>query len=87
MNYKKEIEAHYLKGHEKYLRHISVDCVIFGFHENELKVLLLKAKYAGKWALPGGFVLKNEHMDLSARRISKTTYRTGKNISQAILYL
>jgi 8-oxo-dGTP diphosphatase len=75
MNYKKEIEAHFLTGHEKYLRHISVDCVIFGFHENELKVLLLKAKYAGKWALPGGFILKDEHMDLSALRILKE--RTG----------
>ena len=75
MNYKMEIEAHFLNGHEKYLRHISVDCVIFGFHENELRVLLLKAKYAGKWALPGGFVVKDEHMDLSARRILKE--RTG----------
>ena len=75
MTFQKEINDHYLHGHEKYLRHISVDCVIFGFHYNELKVLLLKARYAGKWAFPGGFVLKNEHMDEAAKRILKE--RTG----------
>ncbi len=75
MEFQKELKEHYFKGHEKYLRHISVDCVIFGFHEHELKVLLLKAKYAGKWALPGGFILKEEHIDESAQRILKQ--RTG----------
>jgi 8-oxo-dGTP diphosphatase len=75
MTFQKEISDHYLHGHEKYLRHISVDCVIFGFHSNELKVLLLKARYAGKWALPGGFILTNEHMDEAAKRILKE--RTG----------
>ncbi len=71
MSFEKEIKNHYSKGHEIYLRNISVDCVIFGFHENELKVLLLQAKYAGIWALPGGFILKEEHMDDSAKRILK----------------
>lgn len=75
MRFDKEISDHYLKGHEKYLRHISVDCIIFGFHDNELKVLLLYAKYAGLWALPGGFILKEEHMDEAAKRILKE--RTG----------
>ena len=75
MDFKKEITAHYLNGHEKYLRNISVDCIIFGFHENELKVLLLQAKYAGQWALPGGFIIKDEHMDEAANRILKQ--RTG----------
>lgn len=75
MIYKEQIKDHFLNGHKIYLPHISVDCVIFGFHENELKVLLLKANYAGKWALPGGFVLKEEHLDDSAKRILKE--RTG----------
>lgn len=75
MNFEQQVAAHFKDGHEIYLRNISVDCVIFGFHENELKVLLLKAKYAGIWALPGGFILKEEHMDDSARRILK--HRTG----------
>jgi 8-oxo-dGTP diphosphatase len=75
MTFEKEIRDHYFHGHEKYLRHISVDCIIFGFHNNELKVLLVKARYAGKWALPGGFILKEEHMDQAAQRILKQ--RTG----------
>jgi hypothetical protein len=61
-------------GHELYLRHLSVDCVIFGFHENELKVLLLKwAK--GPWCVPGGFVGKTESMEQSVNRTVKQ--RTG----------
>ena len=75
MSFDKEIREHYLNGHEKYLRHISVDCVIFGFHNNELKVLLLHARYARLWALPGGFIKKEEHMDEAAQRILKE--RTG----------
>ena len=69
MSFEKEIKEIFAKGHEKYLRSISVDCIIFGFHENELKVLLLQAKYASTWALPGGFILKEEHMDDAAQRI------------------
>ena len=69
------LKEHYLKGHEKFLRHISVDCVIFGFHNNELKVLLLHATHTGLWALPGGFILKKEHMDEAAKRTLKE--RTG----------
>lgn len=69
MEFEEELKIHFLKGHEVYLRHISIDCVIFGFHENELKVLLLKAKYAGKWALPGGFVLKEEYLNGAAKRV------------------
>lgn len=75
MEFDKELKKHYLTGHEKFLRHISVDCVIFGFHQNDLKVLLLKTKYDGRWALPGGFILKNEHIDNAAKRILKQ--RTG----------
>ncbi len=75
MTLEKEIKDHYLYGHKKFLRHISVDCVIFGFHDNELKVLLLHAAYAQKWALPGGFILKKELMDEAAKRILKQ--RTG----------
>lgn len=71
MSFEKEIREHFAKGHERFLRSVSVDCIIFGFHETELKVLLLQAKYAGLWALPGGFILKEEHMDDAAKRILK----------------
>ncbi len=75
MSLKEELQEHFQTGHEKFLRHLSVDCIIFGFHDNELKVLLLHATYAGLWALPGGFILKDEHLDEAAKRILKQ--RTG----------
>jgi len=77
MSFEKEIKELFTRGHEKYLRNISVDCIIFGFNQSELKVLLLKVKYAGLWALPGGFILQEEHMDDAAKRILKE--RTGVN--------
>ena len=75
MSFKEELLDHFKNGHKRFLRNISVDCIIFGFHDNELKVLLLEARYAGAWALPGGFILKEEHMDDAAKRILKL--RTG----------
>jgi 8-oxo-dGTP diphosphatase len=68
MYVEKEIKEIFKKGHEIYLRNTSLDCVIFGFHENELKVLLLNAVYANQWALPGGFILREEHIDDAAKR-------------------
>lgn len=56
------------KGPE-YLPGVSVDCVIFGFHENQLKVLLLEFKHTKAFALPGGFVFKEESTDEAATRI------------------
>lgn len=54
---------------------LSVDCVIFGFHEGALKVLLLRMKNMDKWALPGGFVEANEDVDVAAHRVLQE--RTG----------
>jgi hypothetical protein len=53
---------------------ISLDCVIIGFHEGSLKVLLNKFPTYAKWMLPGGFIYKNEHIDAAATRtlISRT---------------
>ena len=51
---------------------LSVDCVVFGYHENKLKVLLIKrgAKpYLGKWALPGDLVYPNENIESAANRV------------------
>ncbi|MEW6159655.1 MAG: NUDIX domain-containing protein [Verrucomicrobiota bacterium] len=50
---------------------LTVDCVVFGFDEGELKVLLIERDlepFVGKWALPGGFVRVDETLDDSARR-------------------
>lgn len=50
---------------------LTVDCVVFGFDQAELKVLLIKrglAPFKDKWALPGGFVRVDETVDNAARR-------------------
>lgn len=79
MSFEKAVEDIFLKGHEKYLPHLSIDCVILGFHTNELRVLLLKQRNVRQWALPGGFIMKEEPIDEAARRILEK--RTGlKNI-------
>jgi 8-oxo-dGTP diphosphatase len=48
---------------------LSVDCVIFGFHDNELKVLLSKFPTLDLWALQGGYIGQNEDVDVAAKRI------------------
>jgi ADP-ribose pyrophosphatase YjhB (NUDIX family) len=63
------------KGDKLYQPGISVDCAIFGFHENALKVLLVKIKQVDKWALPGGFIFKNETIETAAYRVLQE--RTG----------
>ena len=60
---------------QEYLDHISLDCVVFGFHSNQLKVLVLHMKSTGEWALPGGFVCEDESMEVAANRVLKV--RTG----------
>lgn len=50
---------------------LTVDCVVFGFDEGEIKVLLIQRAlepFKGKWALPGGFVRVDETVDDAARR-------------------
>lgn len=63
------------KGHLHYLTHISIDNVIFGFHDNQLKVLLLEWKDTHRWCLPGGFIFADEHIEEAAIRSLKS--RTG----------
>ncbi|MFC0515245.1 NUDIX domain-containing protein [Mucilaginibacter angelicae] len=63
------------EARKNYVNHISIDCVVFGFHEGQMKVLLLKTNDEEKWYLPGGFVLNEEPIDTAADRILKE--RTG----------
>ena len=54
--------------------YVSVDCIIFGFDQGELKLLLLKRNFEpamGKWSLMGGFVQDNESVDDAAKRVLK----------------
>lgn len=53
----------------------SVDCVILGYANQQLKILLLQWKNRGVWSLPGGFILKEEDMDQAAHRVLEE--RTG----------
>lgn len=50
---------------------LTVDCVVFGLDDVELKVMLIqrgREPYLGMWALPGGFVRVAETLDEAARR-------------------
>src|SRR5258706_7411627 len=50
---------------------LTVDCVVYGLDESELKVLLIERglePFKGRWALPGGFVRVEETVDEAARR-------------------
>ena len=64
--------------------HVSVDCVIFGFNDQKLKVLLIerekvpKSKLRGhKLKLPGNLISQIEDLDISAARTLKEL--TGLN--------
>jgi ADP-ribose pyrophosphatase YjhB (NUDIX family) len=51
---------------------IAVDCIIFGFDGNDLKVLLIKRGFEpekNKWSLMGGFLNAQENLDEAASRI------------------
>ena len=50
----------------------SVDNIIFGFDEGDLKVLLIKRgadPFKGLWALPGDLVYPNEGLETAANRV------------------
>src|SRR5690606_4713991 len=50
---------------------LTVDCVVFGLDEDDLKVLLVQRggePFKGSWALPGGFVDMHETTDQGALR-------------------
>lgn len=65
-----------IKDGPKYvLPNISVDSVIFGYHEKELKVLLQRPQGIKKWMLPGGYVYRDETIKQAAERVVKN--RTG----------
>ena len=55
------------KGDELFLPHTSVDIVILGYEEQQLKVLL--QHLGAKWILPGGGVGKTEAVDEAAHRV------------------
>ncbi|MDX6183470.1 NUDIX hydrolase [Flavobacterium sp. Fl-77] len=64
-----------IENNANYQPGLSIDCVIFGFHHNQLKVLLLKTPFESKWSLPGGFVPIDEDIDTAA--VTVLNVRTG----------
>jgi 8-oxo-dGTP diphosphatase len=53
---------------------LAVDCIIFGFDGETLKILLIKRGFQpekNNWSLMGGFVLPNESLDQASNRILK----------------
>ena len=55
---------------QNYINQVSIDCVIFGYQDRQLKVLIPKLSYTGDfWVLPSGFVLQDEDIDQAAKRI------------------
>ena len=51
---------------------LSVDCIIFGFDEGKLKILIGRRKMdpgRGEWSLYGGFVRTDEGIDDAANRV------------------
>ncbi len=75
MAYKDIMEKAIAEAWDIYVPSLSIDCVVFGFHDNKLKVIVTKLLEQNVWALPGGFVLKNESLDTAANRI--LSERTG----------
>jgi len=58
--------------HEKTKFYVAVDCIIFGFSEGRLNLLLLKRNFEpskGQWSLMGGFVRDGESVDEAAKRV------------------
>ena len=61
---------------QNYISQVSIDCVIFGYQDHQLKVLVPKINFKGNfWALPSGFVDQDEDIDQAAERILRE--RTG----------
>lgn len=74
----KNINAHLTEIQDYFKMAVSVDCVIFGFDDDELKVLLIKSdlnEFSEKWSLLGDVVRPDEELDQAAYRVLKT--RTG----------
>lgn len=58
------------------LFHLAVDCVIFGYQDGDLKLLLYPRRFKPSfqdWSLMGGFVQDGESLEIAARRVLKFT--------------
>jgi 8-oxo-dGTP diphosphatase len=58
-----------LNGPKHFLRNVSVCNVIFGYHEKQLSVLLLRPLTIDKWIIPGGYIRHIETIEEAATRV------------------
>ncbi len=69
---------------------VAVDCIIFGFDNQSLKLLLFKRKvapFANEWSLVGSFVRELEHVSVAAARIlHESTGLSGVYLEQLGCY-
>lgn len=55
---------------KSFLNHVSIECVIFGYENNQIKILISKLKYKGDfYSLPAGFIYLEEDCEDAAKRI------------------
>ncbi len=69
---------------------VAVDCIIFGFDGEELKLLLIKRGFEpgkGRWSLMGGFVKEEENFESAAYRIlNELTGLNGMYLEQLFAF-
>jgi 8-oxo-dGTP diphosphatase len=69
-----EVEDFILNGHKYYVPHVSIDCAIFGYHQQQLKLLLIKHAAIDGWCLPGGYIKRTEKLvEAAARNVKERT--------------
>jgi len=68
----------------------TVDCVIFGYDEEKLKILLVECilpPYIGKWSLLGDFIRGDENLDYAADRVlEQYTHLESIHLEQVATY-
>jgi ADP-ribose pyrophosphatase YjhB (NUDIX family) len=64
-----------IPSEEDYMPGLAINCIVFGYHNRELKVLCIHQEALSKWYLPSGHIKKDEGIDQAAHRILKQ--RTG----------
>lgn len=68
---------------DDYLPHLAYDCVVFGFSGERLKILILEYHNTGWFALPGGFIGRNEDLDEAVKKgLEKRTGLTDIHLEQ-----
>lgn len=71
LEFRRRMAAFY-EGVGDFLPHLSINCVIFGFNGEKLKVLVTNPFMTKTWLIPGDFIFKSESIDEAAYRSMRT---------------